>query len=99
MLGFCVEASGKQDLAVIQIDDRHIELFITRFGPCVSSPLLKDQFALRKRSLAYAWEERILKRTLAVFIRKFASINTLMLIGTVAGVIAVIQFVKWVWYS
>jgi hypothetical protein len=80
LLGLCKEASGKQHLAVIQINDRNIDPLVARLGPSVSGESLKDQLALRKWSLAYPWEEDILKPTVSLFIRKFASINILMLV-------------------
>src|SRR5260370_9210779 len=80
-LRFCVETSRKQDLAILQVNDRGVNLIVGRSGPCLPRPsCVKGQFALREWRLAYAWEEHILKRHGSDSIRKFASINIHVLV-------------------
>ena len=78
LLGLYKKTSGKQDLAVIQIHHRDIDLFVARLSPGVPGSPLEDQFAWRKRGLAYAWDKNIFKRTVSVFVRKLAAINCLV---------------------
>jgi hypothetical protein len=80
LLGLCKEASGKQHLAVIQVNDWDIDPLVRRLGPCFSGPPLENQFALRKWGLAFAWEKDIVKGSVSIFVREFASINILMLV-------------------
>jgi hypothetical protein len=75
-----IEASGIQGLVVCYVDVRDIDPLITRLDPYASGLLFKDQFALREWRAAFALEEHVLKRHGSVFIRKFASINILMLV-------------------
>src|ERR1700685_1546645 len=80
-LGFGVETLRKQVLAILQVNDRDVNPFVGRSGPYASRLLcVKDQFPLREWRMAYAWEVHILKRHSSVFIRKFATINFLMLV-------------------
>ena len=78
--GFCIEASGKQALAVFYVDDGDIDPLVTRSDPCASSLSRKGQFALGEWRAALALEEHVFKRHGSVFIRKLASINPLMLV-------------------
>jgi hypothetical protein len=68
-LGFFVETLGKQDLAILQFNDRGVNPFAGRSDPCVPRPSgVKDQFPLREWRFAYTREEHIFKRTSSVFI-------------------------------
>ena len=80
LLSFCVEASRKQDLAEWQVNERGIDPLVTRLDPCTSGLPFKDQFALGEWGAVFASEEHILKRHGSVFIRKFASINIVVLV-------------------
>ena len=80
LLGLCIEASGKQGLAVCYVDDRDVDPLVTRLDPCASGLPFKDQFALTEWPAAFALEEHVLKRHGSVYIRKFASINVVMLV-------------------
>src|SRR5579859_6864074 len=80
LIGFFIEASGKQGLVVFYVDGRDIDPLVTRLEPCASGLPFKDQFALREWLAAFALDEYVLKRHGSVFVRKFASINVLMLV-------------------
>src|ERR1700680_3386204 len=81
VLGFCVGTLRKQVLAILKVNDRGVNLIVGRPGPYASRLLcVKDQLPLREWRMAYAWEVHILKRFSSVFIRKFATINILVLV-------------------
>jgi hypothetical protein len=75
-LSFCIETFRKQDLPVLQVNDRDVSPFIGRSrpsGPC--PPCGYDQFAWRYWRFSYTWQEHILKGPGSTFICKFASVN------------------------
>jgi len=78
--GLCIEASGTQGLVVFYEDDRDIDPLVTRLDPYVSGVPFKDQFALREWRAAWALEKHVLKRHGSVYLRKFTSINIVMLV-------------------
>src|ERR1035438_3625506 len=75
-----IETSGIQCLVVRYVDVRDIDPLVTRLDPYASGLPFKDQFALREWRTAFALKKHVLKRHGSVFIRKFASINIVLLV-------------------
>lgn len=96
VLRFYVGTTGKQDLAIRQVNDRHVDALVVRPRPCVArSPCVENQVPLREWRLAFAWEKHIFKQLGALYVGKLAAINICALVEpTVQPVTSLVQR-KW----
>src|ERR1700730_18262238 len=75
-LCFYVDTTGKQDLAIRQVNDRHADALVVRPRPCVArSPCIENQVPLREWRRTFAWKKHIFKQLAALYVGKFAAVN------------------------
>ena len=96
MLRFSISTTGKQDLAIRQVNDRYADAFLVGPRPCVArSTCIENQIPLRKWRLAFTWEKLIFKQRSAPYVCQLAAINICRLVEpTVQPVTSLVQR-KW----